>query len=310
MPVLFSEEDEVTKNETGYENMSNPELIDAFLSRFESVGTKNVYRSELKKMDKFIGKPFNQVTKRNMIEFNGFLDTRSDYSRQRVHSTVRSFFDFLVWADVVHTDNNPTRGTFRRITPTTDLQSKCLLIEEVEALKKVALPVPRDYAMVAVLATTGTRISEMLNMKQSDCYQEYVKELGRKGWFITVVGKGHKTRPVYLVDGTVKAIERLLCGSIDTGSNEHFFQGFWDKKYNRLSATAARNRLDDLAKRAGINKPFTPHWFRHTFISQLVAHGGSPKDVQMIAGHSSFRSTEKYLWAVGRTVATLFPVEF
>lgn len=295
---------------TGYENLSNKELIDSFLSKYPSKGTQSTYRSALNKFNRFVNKPFDSVTKRDMIDFNGSLKTPSDYTRQREHATVRSFYEFLVWAGVVSGGDNPSQGTFKKMTPTSKLSSKCLTVEEVEAMKKVAYPVARDFAMVAVLATTGTRINEMLGMKQSHCFRKYVKELDGEGWFITIDGKGSKSREVYLPDGTVWALERLLGHSLDPSQDEYFFQRLYRGTIGKLTDDGARYGLEAMAKKAGITKKFTPHWFRHTFVSQLVDSGANPKDVQIVAGHSSFRSTEKYLWAIGKTVANLYPVQF
>ena len=111
-----------TQKVTGFEDKSNLELIEAYISTFESKETRRVYKVELLRLDKLVeGKPFKDVSKLDLINYNQSIVTKSDATRQRIHSTVRSFFEWLVWAGVIWGQDDPSKGTFKKITPHADI---------------------------------------------------------------------------------------------------------------------------------------------------------------------------------------------
>ena len=67
------------------------------------------------------------------------------------------------------------------------------------------------------------------------------------------------------------------------------------RKKNRLTARAVEKMLDVQIQRAGLTyKPITPHKLRHTAATTLVNAGAGIQDVQILLGHASSATTEKY----------------
>lgn len=294
---------------TGFEDLSNEELITAYTTTLKSAGTKRVYKIELNKLNSFVNKPFKDVSKLDIINYNQTITTPSDATRQRIYGTIRAFFKWLVWAGVIWENENPVQGTFKKLTPNVDIASKCMLVSEIEAVKQAAYPNARDYAMIAVMATTGVRISELVNMKWADMFQVYDKEVNGLVWYIKIIGKGNKLREVFIKKGTELALIRLNGGNpIDPTKEGYIFTRIRDKKVDKLTVNGARWIIDGIAEKAKVK--LTPHWFRHTFLSQAANNGAPIREVQNVAGHSSIRTTEGYLWAQGTKVANYFPVEF
>ena len=52
--------------------------------------------------------------------------------------------------------------------------------------------------------------------------------------------------------------------------------------------------IRECAKAAGITKKISPHTFRHSFATHLLAGGASIRQVQEMLGHESILTTEIY----------------
>lgn len=296
---------------TGYEGMSNQELIEDFINYQDAEKTKPVYRGVVEKFDKFVQKPFAEVNKSDMARFSKTFEHLAKSTRQRYFTTIRSFYARLVVVGVVHEHENPAQGIFKKLKYTKDLASRCLTPSEVELFREAARPDPRKYAMVATLATTGMRISELCDMKWSDMFKSYNQETKQDDWCLKIVGKGNKVRYAFLVDGTVRALAQLRRnGMFDPSDDGYVFLRLYRKNWDRMTEAGAWKILKDLAKKAGVRGAFTPHFFRHTFLTQVLGNGASPRDTQFSAGHSSLRTTEEYLECLGTNVSKFYPVEF
>jgi integrase/recombinase XerD len=296
---------------TGYEGMNNQELIEDFLNFQDSAKTKLVYRGVIEKFDKFVQKPFVDVVKRDMAEFSITIEHLANPTRQRYYCTIRSFFTRLVDVGVIEEHKNPSQGIFKKLKYSKDIASRCLTPTEVELFREAARPDRRKYAMVATLATTGMRISELCDMKWSDMFLSHNQETGEEDWCLRIVGKGNKTRYAFLVEGTLKALAQLRKnGMFNPSDNSYVFLRLYKKEWGKLTEAGAWRILKALGKKAGIRDAFTPHFFRHTFLTQVLAHGASPRDTQFSAGHSSLRTTEEYLECLGTNVSKFYPVQF
>ena len=62
-----------------------------------------------------------------------------------------------------------------------------------------------------------------------------------------------------------------------------------------LSRNAISKVLRKVVKKAGIDKPVTPHTFRHSFATHLLDTGADVRTVQVMLGHACIESTAAYL---------------
>lgn len=72
-----------------------------------------------------------------------------------------------------------------------------------------------------------------------------------------------------------------------------------------LCRNAVRKVLVQVVRKAGIDKPVTPHTFRHTCATHLLDSGLDVRSVQVVLGHRSIESTAHYLHVSQQRLAAL-----
>ncbi|MBR2351632.1 MAG: tyrosine recombinase XerD [Alistipes sp.] len=210
---------------------------------------------------------------------------RTKASQARELSGVKSFYNYLLLNDKIET--LPTEfisaPKIGRHLPDT------LSVEEVESIICVIDPSTakgrRDRAMLELLYSCGLRVSELTSLRISDLF------FGEG--YIRVVGKGDKQRLVPV--GRV-AQERVMVYLDDRRGRGK--QGedilFLNNRGARLSRVQVFNIIREAVHLAHIDKQVSPHTFRHSFATHLLAGGASIRQVQEMLGHESIVTTEIY----------------
>lgn len=136
-----------------------------------------------------------------------------------------------------------------------------------------------------LLFTTGLRIGELAGMR-----------LGDIDWAdgaIQVQGKGNRERRVFITGDAIRREIKayLRQRKLISPQTDHLFV---TKKGGPVSAQYFRRRLKRLAKNEGISRCVTPHMFRHTAATHLLAAGVDIRFVQKLLGHASIVTTQIY----------------
>ena len=217
----------------------------------------------------------------------------SKRSQARLLSSLKAFFDWCI-VEGERKDNPCDAVDFPKLG---QYLPEVLSVEEVEAIMdSVDLRSPsgvRDRAILELLYGCGLRVSELCGLRISHVYLN-------EG-FVRVVGKGDKERLVPLGEPAADAFRAWL--DIRPEPAEAAFQdsAFLNLRGTPLSRVSVFKMIKKQALLAGVDKEISPHSFRHSFATHLIAGGADLRIVQEMLGHESILTTEIYTHIDSRT---------
>lgn len=192
---------------------------------------------------------------------------------------------------------------------------KALPLEQVEAIlgavsgdDPVAL---RDRAFLELLYATGARVSEVTALDLDDLFANETQDawvdpeaaIG-EGGFLRVTGKGAKQRVVPYGSYAGRALAAYLVrsrpGMVAKGTGTPAL--FVGPRGGRVSRQGAWLIIRAAAERAGLDIEVSPHSFRHSFATHLLAGGADVRSVQELLGHASVETTQIYTQVTAETL--------
>jgi site-specific recombinase XerD len=149
----------------------------------------------------------------------------------------------------------------------------------------------RDYALLATMFNTGTRVQEIVGVHA--CHLQLIKP-----YQVLLFGKGRKQRTCPLWPQTAQVL-RTLCGErqIDLRSDAPVFVNHCGQ---RLTRFGVRYILAKYVKRAAtrrstlVGKRLHPHSMRHSTAVHLLKAGVDLVTISYWLGHASLNTTNKY----------------
>lgn len=213
-------------------------------------------------------------------------------------STLKSFYQFLFSEKIV--TENPAH--YLEHPKKTQHLPKSLSLEEVDRLISVLKADEsedgiRNYCIIAILYSTGMRITELLSLTMSQIanpvqkYDDY--------HVVMIKGKGSKERVVILNQEALSALDHYL-------SYRNYFAKSRETPFLFPSFTKAgkatyltRQMFFIALKKAAVKAHVdpanvSPHKIRHSFASHILANGANLRVVQELLGHSDISSTQIY----------------
>ncbi len=161
---------------------------------------------------------------------------------------------------------------------------------ELEEKEKIAL---RNRAILEVLLATGMRISELVQLDR--------KQVNDSG-SIFIEGKGRKERFVYLTPRAKHYLDKYL--EIREDDSPALFVPFGGRykrdPKKRLTKSYIQKKINEYVNRLGINVPTSAHSLRHAYGTYLAERGASPVAIQILLGHESPSTTDRYIHASDR----------
>ena len=262
------------------------------LERNYSQNTLEAYRHDLQYLLEYAAKNdliLTEMKLDNLENFSASLHDRgvSARSQARILSGVRSFYRFLVLDDYIQDD--PTELL---VSPQIGQHlPEYLSVEEVDMLEG-AIDLSkwegqRNKAIIETLFSCGLRVSELVNLKKSEIYEEEK--------FVRVLGKGNKERLVPISDKALREINLWYFDrnvmKIKPGEEDYVFL---NRRGAHLTRTMVLIMIKNAAFDAGIKKTISPHTLRHSFATALLKGGADLRVIQALLGHEDIGTTEIY----------------
>lgn len=259
--------------------------------------TKKSQRKILSSLNEF-GKitTFSELTKQNIAAYYDWLLGReitkidADGTEMKVQMSdstawgymkiLRTYIHDAIAHDLI--DHDPSigikvrRGEYQNV--------RWLSVEEVHKIEKAEMPngsLTRVRDLFIFMCYSGLAFSDMMDLSP--------EKIEKEGEYTYLYGKRKKTGNEYIVL-VLPQIQALL------------------DKYNynmpKYSNQQFNNRLKEVVKAAGIEKPVSSHWGRHTAAMMFLNNGIRIETVAKILGHSSTKITEQvYASILKKTVA-------
>ena len=275
---------EKVSNTSTLESNENQDLLDNFLSakRVEGCSERTItyYRTTIFKMLDEVGLKIEDITTDDLRKYLADYKNKNNASKSTIDNVRRVLSSFFSWLeDEDYILKNPVRR-IRKIK-TKKVVKEVISDENFEILRDSCTNI-RDLAMIELLASTGIRVGELVNLNIDDVLFNERE--------CVVLGKGDSERIVYFDAKTKIHLLKYLESRSD--DNPALFVAF-KKPYNRLGINGVERRIRELGNEANIKKVH-PHKFRRTMATNAIDKGMPIEQVQRLLGHVQIDTTMQY----------------
>ncbi len=273
------------------------ELVDKFLDaiwmeRGLSKNTLGAYRADLMTLARSLAEGNKTIEAADKADLLAFIEKRVESgakprSTARQLSSFRRFFRYSMREGARDTD------------PTADIEMprigrslpKTLSEDEVDSL----LNAPntdeplghRDRAMLELLYATGLRVSELINLKQS--------QVNFNQGVLRIIGKGDRERLIPLGEESQRWLKEFINGPrMEILLERQTDYLFPTRRGDRMTRQAFWHIIKRYAEKAGVRQKMSPHSLRRAFATHLLNRGADLRVVQMLLGHSDLSTTQIY----------------
>lgn len=262
----------------------NETLLDAFISAKSIEGcsekTLRYYRSTIDHLLAETAKPIASISTNDIRSYLANYQAEKQSSKVTIDNMRRIFSSFFSWLE---DEDYITKSPVRRIhkVRTDTLIKEVLSDESLEILRDSCTEI-RDLAIIDLLASTGMRVGELVNLNRADINMQERQ--------CVVFGKGNKEREVYFNARTKIHLQQYLDSRND--DNPALFVSL-KAPHSRLTISGIEVRLRSLGAQANVGR-IHPHKFRRTLATMAIDKGMPIEQVQRLLGHVKIDTTLHY----------------
>jgi len=246
------------------------------------------YRRDLDRLQTWANKNGKQVSDLTRADLRKWIASLSreglaPASIARAVSATRGLFKFLMLDGHIKSHpaedlDTPQRFAYLPKFLTEDEINRLFTAPDISTEEGI-----RDRAVLEIMYATGLRVSELVNLKQTD--------VDLLAGLVKCHGKGNKERRVPLGKSAIHWLQQYAAVKAGYGkqSSPHVFL----HRGRPFTRQLAWSMIKRHAEKVGI-KNVSPHTLRHSFATHLLQHGADSRSVQALLGHSDISTTQIY----------------
>lgn len=264
-----------------------------------SNNTFDAYRRDIQQFVDWLVKSKIAIEQANLVTLKQFLqwlkkEQLGSRSMSRKISSLKAFYNYL--SKYLEFDNVARELVFPKLEKRlpsylSEQEIKCLF---ETADKETTAHGFRNKIMLYVLYVSGMRISELVELTCSSLHFDT--------GFITVQGKGGKGRmvpiPAHIMAMLKKYLEtahkNFMQVNTEKRKTEYVFPVCYGGKVRPITRQAFWTILKQLAKKAGIERPISPHKLRHSLATHMLKNGADLRSLQLLLGHENLSTVQIY----------------
>lgn len=253
-------------------------MLNTYLNTLKSANTRESYARAINNYLEACG---GEITYMSYLNWIGGLTNKSSATQHLYETAACGYIRFLYDLNELDSETYMKISTHKRAR--VHNKEKLSITKEQVAKMIASGRNPREKAMMALLFSTGLRVTELINIKLSDYNSDTIQ----------IQRKGGKYRHIYLNEQTTAAIDHYL----------KFRKGGCDNLFVSNQGTPMKRQMINkmmkiIADKIGIDVEainFSTHSARHTCLT-LMSEAGVPLEVmQSVASHSSVETTRRYI---------------
>ena len=240
-----------------------------------SASTVNSYLSSVRQFFNYFDRPSVEVKNSDISEFVSHI-VEKGYSgsfQNQIVSGIKLFFSRIHNQDIISGLIERPRREHKLPNVLSKVEIKNILSAQGNL---------KHRSMLSLIYACGLRRSELINLKPADIDSN-------RGLLIIRQAKGNRDRIVPLPG---KILANLREYYLAYRPATWLFEGLSGNR--QYSATSLAKVLKTAVTKAGINKPVSLHWLRHSYATHLLEQGTDLRIIQEILGHKSSKTTEIY----------------
>lgn len=262
------------------------------LERNYSSNTIESYEMDLDKLRSYAEQHHLDIVHTSFEQLQAFLfDTfktcTSPATQARVLAGIHAWYRFLLYKNYIDQDPSELLEGPRKEKHLPTILSLDEINEMVSAIDLSSNEGHRNRAMIEMLYGSGLRVSELVNLKQSNIYLDEQ--------YMLIEGKGSKQRlvPFSPVAGEWYRywLDERATWPLKPESKDIAFVNRYGRPLTRAMVFTIVKRL---CAAAGISKTVSPHTLRHSFATHLLQNGADLRIIQQLLGHEDLATTEIY----------------
>lgn len=258
------------------------DLLDCYINamRVQGRSEKTLYRYRyiIEKMMRQVGVSTRRVTVYHLRNYLAAMKAagKQDSTMESERQIFSAYFNWLQRESLI--DRNPTANL--GAIKCAKKQKKIFTDIDMEKMRQ-GCKCKRDRAIIAFLASTGCRVSELTELDREMVDLDELE--------CVVHGKGNKERRVFLDGVTGMLIRAYLAERKDLNPAL-----FLNRYGERIRPDGVRDMLVRLEKETGVEHVH-PHKFRRTLATNMARKGMPVQEVARILGHDKIDTTMQYV---------------